>query len=58
MLFNNTGAPSTVVRCGTSQYGLPIGVQLVANLWKDHISLAAAKALEMAFGGWQIPPHL
>lgn len=55
MLYNNTGSPGTVVRCGTSQHGLPIGVQLVANLWQDHISLAAAKALEMEFGGWQIP---
>lgn len=55
MLYNNTGQPGTVVRCGTSQQGLPIGVQLVSNLWRDHISLAAAKALETEFGGWRLP---
>lgn len=55
MIYNNTGSPSTVVRCGMSQNGLPIGVQLVSNLWRDHISLAAAKALEKEFGGWQLP---
>jgi len=55
MVYNNTGSPGTVVRCGTSQNGLPIGVQLVSNLWRDHISLAAAKALETEFGGWQLP---
>lgn len=55
MLYNNTGSPATVVRCGTSQHGLPIGVQLVSNLWRDHISLAAAKVLEKEFGGWQLP---
>jgi amidase len=55
MLYNNTGQPGTVVRFGTSQCGLPIGVQLVANLWRDDISLACARALEKEFGGWQLP---
>ncbi len=55
MVYNNTGSPATVIRCGTSQSGLPIGVQLVSNLWRDHVSLAAAKALETEFGGWQLP---
>lgn len=55
MLYNNTGSPATVVRCGTSQNGLPIGIQVVSNLWRDHVSLAAAKALEIEFGGWQLP---
>lgn len=55
MLYNNTGSPGTVVRCGTSENGLPIGVQLVSNLWRDHICLAAAKALETEFGGWKLP---
>ena len=46
MSFNNTGSPAVVVPFGTSQDGLPIGVQIVANLWKDHAALAVAKALE------------
>lgn len=46
MSFNNSGSPAVVVPFGTSQKGLPIGVQIVANLWKDHVALAVAKALE------------
>lgn len=46
MSFNNSGSPAVVIPFGVSQQGLPIGVQIVANLWKDHIALAAAKALE------------
>jgi amidase len=46
MSFNNSGSPAVVIPFGISQQGLPIGVQIVANLWKDHVALAAAKALE------------
>lgn len=46
MSFNNSGSPAVVVPFATSTEGLPIGVQLVANLWKDHVALAAAKILE------------
>lgn len=53
--YNITGWPSTVVRCGTSQEGLPIGVQVVAKAWRDDIALAVAKRLEALFGGWQAP---
>lgn len=51
--FNITGWPATVVRCGTSKDGLPIGVQVIAKSWHDHILLAVAKRLEELFGGWQ-----
>jgi amidase len=46
MSFNNSGSPAAVIPFATSQEGLPIGVQIVANLWKDHVVLAVAKALE------------
>lgn len=46
MSFNNTGSPAVVIPFGKSIEGMPIGVQVVANLWKDHIALAVAKALE------------
>lgn len=46
MSFNNTGSPAAVIPFAMSEDGLPIGVQIVANLWKDHVVLAAAKALE------------
>lgn len=54
--FNLTGHPSTVVRAGTSDSGLPIGVQVITKHWNEHISLAVAKAIEAELGGWQAPP--
>jgi len=38
--FNLTGHPSVVVRAGTSDYGLPIGVQIVTKHWREDIALA------------------
>ncbi len=46
MTFNNSGSPAVVIPFGFSKEGLPIGVQIVANLWKDHIALAVAKVME------------
>ncbi len=46
MSFNNSGSPAVVIPFASTQSGLPIGIQLVSNLWKDHIALAAAKGLE------------
>ncbi len=54
--YNTTGWPSTVVRCGTSQDNLPIGVQCVAHPWREDVSLAVAQYLEERSGGWQQPP--
>jgi amidase len=38
--FNLTGWPGSVVRCGTSPEGLPIGVQAVARPWREDVALA------------------
>jgi amidase len=46
-----------VVRCGTSQGGMPIGVQVVGRPWRDDVVLAIATYLEGALGGWS-PPSL
>jgi amidase len=54
--YNLTGWPGTVVRCGTSSEGLPIGVQIIARPWREDVSLAVAAFLESALGGWQKPP--
>ena len=54
--YNLTGWPGTVVRCGTSAEGLPIGVQVIARPWREDVSLAVAAWLESVFGGWQKPP--
>jgi amidase len=54
--FNTTGWPVTVVRCGGTKEGLPIGVQVVAHPWREDVSLAAAQYLESRSGGWKKPP--
>jgi amidase len=55
--YNLTGWPAVVVRAGTSPEGLPIGVQIVANPWREDVALKVAQVVEQAFGGWQ-KPHL
>jgi amidase len=50
--FSLTGYPCVVVRAGTSAEGLPIGVQIVARPWQDHVALAAARLIEQTLGGW------
>jgi amidase len=50
---NLTGCPAAVVRCGTSPEGLPIGVQVVAPMWREDRCLAVAQRLETALGGWR-----
>jgi amidase len=56
-VFNSTGLPVVVVRCGSSADGkLPIGVQVVAAPWREDIALAVASYLEGKSGGWKKPP--
>ncbi len=54
-IYNLTGWPAAVVRCGTSPEGLPLGLQIVAPAWKEHVVLAAAAHLESVMGGWKMP---
>ncbi len=54
---NITGWPAASVRGGTSPEGLPIGVQLVGQAWREDVVLAAARVVERALGGWR-PPAL
>lgn len=56
LAHNLTGYPVAVVRAGTSPEGLPIGVQIVAGPWREHVALAAASVVEAASGGWQPSP--
>ncbi|PIQ42403.1 MAG: amidase [Gammaproteobacteria bacterium CG11_big_fil_rev_8_21_14_0_20_46_22] len=55
MAFNLLGWPGSVVRCGTSEEGLPIGLQVVAKPWGDYTTLAVAEYLEKSLGGWKMP---
>ena len=54
-VHNLTGWPAVVVRGGTSDEGLPIGVQLVAPPWREDVALAGALVVEAASGGWRAP---
>lgn len=53
--YNLTGWPGTVVRCGSSPEGLPIGVQIIARPWREDVSLALSAVLESALGGYVRP---
>jgi amidase len=55
--YSLTGWPCVVVRAGTSQDGLPIGVQIISRPWRDEVALAVAQVIERSLGGWQ-PPQL
>ena len=56
MAHNLTGWPAVVVRATNSAAGLPIGVQIAARPWHEHVALAVARQIEEALGGWQQPP--
>jgi amidase len=53
--FNLTGWPSAVVRTGTTDRGLPVGIQIVAAPWQDPLTLEVAALLEASLGGWRAP---
>lgn len=53
--FSLTGQPVAVVRMGTSAEGLPIGIQIAAKPFRDHIALAGAGVLERHTGRWSAP---
>ncbi|XP_071451340.1 fatty-acid amide hydrolase 2 [Hetaerina americana] len=54
-VFNALKLPVCQVPLGLNREGLPVGIQVVAAPYKDHLCLAVAKELEKAFGGW-VPP--
>ncbi len=53
--YSLTGWPCAAVRAGTSPEELPLGVQIVAQPWRDDVALAVARHIEAALGGWQPP---
>ena len=52
---NTTGWPAATVRAAASPEGLPIGVQVIGQPWRDDHVLATAAYLESRTGGWQMP---
>ena len=53
--FNLLAMPAAAVPVGFSSDGLPIGVQIAGRPWEDELVLAAAGAVDRAFG-WRQPP--
>jgi Asp-tRNA(Asn)/Glu-tRNA(Gln) amidotransferase A subunit family amidase len=53
--FNVLGNPCVVQPVGHSNEGLPIGVQVVARPWEEHVALGIARHIELKFG-WKQPP--
>ena len=53
--FNVLGNPCVVVPAAQSKEGLPIGVQIVARPWEEHVAIGVAKYVERFFG-WKQPP--
>lgn len=55
-IHNLLGWPGVSVRAGTSEDGLPVGVQIVTAPWREDIALALAQRIETMMGGYQRPP--
>jgi amidase len=54
--FNLLGFPAVAVPMGSSEEGLPIGVQIVGRPWEEELVLDVAEALEEERGPWAQPP--
>ena len=56
ILFNLTGHPVVTIPIGLSSDGLPIGVQVVGQLWHEMSLLEVAKQVSSVAHGYQNPP--
>jgi fatty acid amide hydrolase 2 len=54
-IFNVMELPVTAAPMGLGSERLPLGVQAIAAHGQDHLTIAAAVAIERENGGWQIP---
>lgn len=53
--FSLVGWPVAVVRGGSSDNAMPIGLQVVAKPWREADAVAVASVIESALDGWQPP---
>ena len=56
-LVGSAYLPSTVAPLGLTDTGLPIGVQIVGPFLSDRTTIAFARAIEDAVGGYTPPPR-
>lgn len=57
-IFSALGLPVTQCPLGLNAKGLPLGIQVVAGPFNDHLTLAVAQYMEKSFGGWVCPGKL
>jgi aspartyl-tRNA(Asn)/glutamyl-tRNA(Gln) amidotransferase subunit A len=55
---NLAGLPALSVPCGLSASGLPVGLQIVADKFREPVMFRVARAYERASGGFPAPPGL
>jgi fatty acid amide hydrolase 2 len=55
-IFNVMESPVTCLPLSWSEKNLPISIQIVGAPGQDHLTVAAAAALESDFGGWRRAP--
>jgi len=53
--FNLAGWPGVVIRAGTTDTNLPIGIQILSEPWREDIALAVARWLEDQLGDFPQP---
>ena len=52
---NLAGLPGLTVPCSINEKGLPVGVQLLGDCFREKTLFAAASAIENVRGGWTLP---
>ncbi|XP_054156891.1 fatty-acid amide hydrolase 2-A-like [Oppia nitens] len=57
-VFNCLQVAITSVPLGLNTQGLPLGVQVIAKAFNDHLTIAVAEELEKRFGGWVAPTKI
>ena len=53
--FNLTGWPCLVLRAGSAENGMPVGVQIVAPPWREDIAITLGQIVEHETGGYRRP---
>ncbi len=53
---NLTGQPATSVPCGLDDFGMPIGLQVIAPRWRDDITLTIASAWQQLLQDAEFDP--
>jgi amidase len=51
-----SGLPATVAPIGLTDEGLPVGVQILAPMWEDSMSIEFAALLSDVTNGFVVPP--